>query len=231
MIFEKLKSFQSQVLKDNGKPRILTNKIMCICSKMVLESWYKLCRPLRMRCKLFRWLVGCFEYWCNILESLVGVSPDSIQFLTRVSHFLILFLLGLSLDGGSIQESAGLCFSEADHRIQLCSENRVIVEICCMLNIEKLPYPGSCKRQKILYVESCFVADMTILHLYGLFGSLRGTMNEALMYLQGVATMRLSAIAFCRKRSNSVVRLLSIWLSRTDMGLGACFQFYRKIVW
>jgi len=66
-------------------------------------------------------------------------------------------------------------------------------------------------KKNFMLVESCFVAEMTILHLYGLFGSLRGTMNEALMYLQGVATMRLSAIAFCRKRSNSVVRFLSIW--------------------
>jgi len=68
-----------------------------------------------------------------------------------------------------------------------------------MMNIENLRYPGSCKRQKKLQIENRFVAEMTILHLYGLFGSLRGTMNEALMYLQGVATMRLSAILFVEK--------------------------------
>jgi len=62
-----------------------------------------------------------------------------------------------------------------------------------------------------MFVQNCFIAEVTILHLYGLFGSLRGTMKDGLIYLQGVATMRLSAIAFCRKRSNSVVRFLSIW--------------------
>jgi len=69
-----------------------------------------------MRCKLFRRLLGCFDYWCNVLKSMVVVSHDSSKFLTRVSRFL--FLLGLNLGGGDMQASEGLCFSAADHCIQ-----------------------------------------------------------------------------------------------------------------
>jgi len=36
MIFGKLKSFRSQLLKDNRKTSILSNQIVCVCAKMVL---------------------------------------------------------------------------------------------------------------------------------------------------------------------------------------------------
>jgi len=53
MVFEKLKSFRSQVLKDGRKTSILTNKVMCICCKMVLESWYNLCKPFKNEMQTF----------------------------------------------------------------------------------------------------------------------------------------------------------------------------------
>jgi len=71
------------------------------------------------------------------LESRVEVSPDSSQVLTRV-RILEKFLNRVrrcwaSLGGDRRQESEGLCFCEADDRIQVCSGNRATVEICCML--------------------------------------------------------------------------------------------------
>ena len=86
------------------------------------------------------------------MGSIGEVSPDSGQFRLE-SEFLENLdlsqaLLGLSLYGGSLQESEGLCFSEAGNHHWVYSGNRVTMENCDMVTMKICVIQGRVKAKK-----------------------------------------------------------------------------------